>query len=132
MIIKIIVPKFHAALNRSAIHMFLRQVLNRTRENIIKDAAAAKSGREYHIGGGRTYRASSPSELPANKYGHLAGSYQIKDGSMQASLGSSVRHAAFLRDGTSKMSSRFLRGNLEKAMGTNHQMVKPFVEWRKG
>lgn len=130
--IKIEIPKFHAAFNRSAVTMFLRQILEKTKENIVKDASAAKSGKVYKIGGGRTYRASSPSELPANKFGALAKSYQIKSSGMEAELGSSLRYARYLRDGTSKMSSRFLRDNLEKAMGTDHHMTRPFGEWRKG
>lgn len=129
--IKIEIPKFHVAFDHTAVKIFLRQILDKTKENIIREASAAKTGKVYKIGGG-TYRASSPSELPANKLGALAKSYQIKASGMEASLGSSVKYAGYLRDGTSKMSSRFLRGNLEKAMGTNHHMTKPFAEWRKG
>jgi HK97 gp10 family phage protein len=130
--IKVVIPKFHAHLNDLAIRQFLRDAGNKTKQIMVQQAAAPKSGRTYHIGGGRTYTASAPGEYPANKFVRLSKSYRVEVGHDFAEIGTDVYYARFLRGGTRKMKPRkFLREALETVLENEH-MIKPFVEWRRG
>lgn len=131
--ITIKVPKFHAAYVPANVRRFLREIGDATKAKMVSEASAAKSGRIYHIGGGRTYQASAPGEFPANKFGKLAASYRVEaDGSNAVDIGTNVPYARFLRAGTVKMKPRkFLKEALQFAIKEKH-MTKPFAEWRRG
>jgi HK97 gp10 family phage protein len=132
MIIKIVIPKFHAAFVPANVRHFLKQIGDATRKKLVTEAAAPKSGRVYQIGGGRTYRASAPGEFPANKHGLLAKSYGVETTVKEVTIGTNAPYARFLWQGTHKMKPRkFLREALEFALEHEH-MTKPFAEWRKG
>lgn len=133
MIIKIIFPKFHARFNKGAVGHFLRQIGNKTKQIMVQQAAAPKSGRTYQIGGGRSYVASAPGEYPANKFIKLSKSYRVEEaGPMSVEIGTDVPYATFLRAGTRKMRPRkFLREALHTAL-EHEKMAKPFAEWVKG
>lgn len=130
--IKVVVPKFHAVYVKANVRRFLKEVGDATKAKMVSEASAAKSGRIYHIGGGRTYRASAPGEFPANKFGKLAESYRVEATSEHADIGTNVPYAKYLRAGTWKMKPRkFLKEALIYALKHEH-MTKPFAEWRKG
>lgn len=130
--IKVVIPKFHAAYVPVNVRRFLHAVGDATKRKMIEEAADAKSGRVYHIGGGRTYRASAPGEFPANKFGKLAKSYQVAVEASAVEIGTNVPYSRYLRAGTRKMLPRkFLREALDYALEHDH-MTHPFAEWRRG
>lgn len=133
MMIKIVIPPFHAAVDRSAIHGFLRSVGEGVKNKMVQEAAAGKSGRVYQLSGGGSYTASAPGEFPANKHGHLSASYSVEVDAMEMEVGTDVAvYPAYLRTGTHKMAPRkFLREALEFAMAKDH-MTRPFAVWRHG
>lgn len=133
MIIKIIIPKFHARFDKHAVKIFLRQIGEKTKQIMVQQAAAPKSGRVYQIGGGRSYTASAPGEYPANKFVKLSKSYRVEEaGPMSVEVGTSVPYSTFLRAGTRKMRPRkFLREAMQTAL-EHEKMTKPFAEWVRG
>ncbi len=125
------IPPFRAVLMKANVRRFLKQVGDATKKKMIEEAAAPKSGKLYHLGGGATYRASAPGEFPANKYGKLSASYRVETEATEVTVGTNVYYSRYLREGTRKMRPRkFLREALNHSLHNEH-MKEPFVEWRR-
>lgn len=66
-----------------------------------------KSGRTYKRGRSGSHTASAPGEAPATDSGNLIGSIAVLTPSdLEARIGTPVKYALYLEDGTSKMSPR--------------------------
>lgn len=101
-ILELIPQNYEKALLKSAITV---------NNEVKKVLAGARSGRVYKIAGTRrTYRASSPSEPPAVRLGHLRSSYKyIVKGKGFLSVGfvgSNLEYSHYLEYGTSTMRPR--------------------------
>lgn len=130
--ITIKIPPFKAKFDESVVRHFLRDVGDKTKQIMVQQAAAPKTGREYKLPGGGTYTASSEKEFPANKFGHLSRSYRVEITELQMTMGTDISvYPRYLRTGTKRMKARkFLRQALEDAMEMEH-FKKPFVKFVK-
>lgn len=129
--IEIHFPKYHAAFNREAVHQFLKEIGEGTKNKMVTEAAGPKSGRIYVVKG-REYQASAPGEYPANKFGDLSASYGVEQDAEGVTIGTNIKYAKYLRTGTTKMMKRkMLKEALQDTL-EHHHMMKPFAEWRRG
>lgn len=130
--ISVNIGKFGVRINDVAIHHFLKDVGEKTKDIMVQQAAAPKSGRVYRLKGGGEYTASAPHEFPANKFGHLSRSYRVSLGFREVTIGTDVLvYPAYLRAGTHKMAPRqFLKEALGHALEME-RFKQPFVEFFK-
>lgn len=127
--IKFEVEPFKVRLNENSIRRYLRDVGEKTKQILVQQAAAPKTGKVYMVNGA-AYTASAPGEFPANKFGHLSRSYKVALGLNEVTIGTDVLvYPSYLRAGTRKMAPRkFLRQALGDAMEMEH-FKTPFVEF---
>jgi HK97 gp10 family phage protein len=92
-----------------------QQILKSTiliRNELLKLLSGQRTGRLYKVAGTKKkyYRASSPSEPPASRLGHLRASYQYKvlgtGYKAKGYVGSELEYAHYLEYGTYKMAPR--------------------------
>ena len=124
--------KFFAQKNQRVVRSWLQTVGDQAQRVFTAGLLGAHSGQIYRRRGG-THRASAPGEYPANDTGNLLASLRQKTSDTEATIGTNVFYAKFLREGTRKMARRKMSDN---AIVEGAKRAKPasrgWVAWSKG
>lgn len=123
---------FRAKKNPQVIRSWLQTVGDQAQKVFTAGLLGAHSGQVYYRRNG-THRASAPGEYPANDSGNLLASMRQETSATEATIGTNVFYAKFLREGTRKMARRKMSDN---AILEGAKRAKPasrgWVAWAKG
>lgn len=123
---------FGAEVDSRVVSRFLHEVADDSKEAFQKGMKGRKSGRRYSGRSGRTIRASAPGEYPAIDSGDLYDSIGTRVTPTEATIGTNMFYAIFLRHGTGKMRRRKMSDNaLTEGVKTARHYLKGFVKWRR-
>lgn len=119
--------EFWAIRDRTVDRRFLDAVAHEAEDSFRRGLAAPKSG-IHHAGLPR--RSSRAGEYPANQSGALRDSISSVSSQTEATVGSNVPYAIFLRKGTSKMGARRMAPDaLDEAIPRVRSILKGWVKW---
>lgn len=127
--------KFFAFYNRANVKRFVQDAAE-TSEDVFRDGVESgpKTGRIYRRRRG-FHQASvnrAGAEYPANDTGALAKSIKSTATATEATVGSAMYYAIFLRNGTSRMQRRKMSDTaLQTALPTVRSRMKAFAEWKR-
>lgn len=124
--------RFWAKKNNKIIRQYLRAVKDKSQEIFKRGMLGPHSGRIYARRGGRLHQASAPGEYPANDTGKLLASMRGRVTQIEATIGTNMYYARFLRTGTTKMARRKMSDNaLREGRQASRGKLKGFVAWSK-
>lgn len=92
------------------------------------------TGRIYARRGGRRHQASAPGEFPAKDTGRLVASLKGRSNPREATVGTNMHYAKYLREGTRMMARRKMSDNAMQEGRRESGSPRGWVDWhrRKG
>lgn len=114
--------------NEGNVRSFLRDVGDETEKTLrSRIMSPPKTGRRYGA-----HQASAPGEYPANETGELQQSIRQRIASRDATVGTTVMHGFWLREGTTRMAARKMSdAALLEALPSVRARMKAWAEWAK-
>lgn len=124
--------QFSAKKKPQVIRSWLKRVGDEAQRVFTKGMMGRHSGQIYYRRRG-THQASAPGEFPANDTGNLLASLRQNITATEATIGTNVFYAKFLREGTRKMARRKMSDNaMQEGAAKARPSFKGWVAWVRG
>jgi hypothetical protein len=122
--------RFLAKRDKSVDARFMDAAAHESEDALRKGLASPKSG-IHHPGLPR--RSSAPGEYPANQSGKLRGSIRTSSSATRMDIGTTAKHAKYLRWGTVKMARRKMSPEaMAEGIPKARSVLRGWVAWAKG
>lgn len=123
---------FKAKKKPEVVRKWLHRVADEAQKVFTKGMRGRHSGQIYYRRGG-SHQASAPGEYPANDTGNLLASMKQHVTTREATIGTNVFYAKFLREGTGKMRRRKMSDNaMHEGAAKARPSFRGWVAWVRG